>query len=142
MNHPLINWIQIPVIDLDRAAAFYSKVFGVEFFFEELNGMPHAVFQADSSGERPVNGALVKLPEAEIGNAGPVLFWDATGRFEHILDQIEPSGGTVVRGKTLIKLVRDGDPTVIPATYIDDNPGYFAHFIDSEGNRMGLYGSH
>lgn len=141
MNHPLLPWIQIPVQDLKRAADFYAGVFDVAFFFEELNGMPHAVFAKNHKGERPINGALVQLPEERQFGRGPVLFFEASGRFENALEAIVTLGGKVRTAKTIIKKREEGR-TAIPNTYINDQPGYYAHFEDTEGNRMGLYGAH
>lgn len=141
MEHSLINWIQIPCENLQRAADFYIKVFGVEFFFETLNDIPHAVFRENAKGHKPVNGALIEVNDKSRLGQGTILFFDATGRFEHILEKIQSCGGTVLVPKTLIRKKVDAETSTIPNTYIDNKPGYFAHFIDCEGNRMGLYGT-
>lgn len=142
MEHQAINWIQIPATSLHRAAEFYKNTFGFEFSFEDLNGIHHALFLADRDGKRPVNGAIIEIDgQKELGQ-GPVLFFDATGNFDILLGKIESNGGTVLKGKTLIKKALADERNLIPNTYIDDQPGYFAHWLDSEGNRMGLYGSY
>lgn len=140
MEHSALVWLQIPAGNLQRAAEFYTNVFGFEFFFESLNNIPHAVFQADAKGRRPVNGAIVELKEFTRGQSC-VLFFDATGKFEFLTQNIEQHGGTILVKKTLITKKIDATSGYIPNTYIDDKPGYFAHFLDSEGNKMGLYGS-
>ncbi len=140
MEHTALVWLQIPAENLQRAADFYSNVFGFEFFFEQLNGIPHAVFKADAKGRKPVNGALVEVKEFTRGNSC-VLFFDATGKFEFLAENIEKFGGKVLIKKTLITKKIDATSGYIPNTYIDDKPGYFMHFLDSEGNKMGLYGS-
>jgi predicted enzyme related to lactoylglutathione lyase len=141
MNHSSLVWIQIPTENIKRAAEFYSNVFGFGFFFEELNNIPHAVFQPDTKGNRPVNGALIEVKKKAGEEQGCVLFFDATGKFEFLIESIERNGGKMLVPKTLIKKKIDEKSGYIPNTYIDDKPGYFAHFIDSEGNKMGLYGS-
>src|SRR4051812_36109224 len=95
MEHTALVWIQIPVENMERAAAFYNKTFGFEFFFETLNGIPHAVFKENSNGNRPVNGALIELKDKKEGN-GTVLFFEATGRFEIIMNGIEQNGGKIL----------------------------------------------
>ena len=137
----MISWVQIPVKDLKRAARFYEEVFGASFFFETLNGKPHAVFTEDTYGRKALNGALVEFSDMEIG-FGPRLFFDATRRFDPILDKVLIYGGQIKTPKTLIKMKKEGALAEIPRTYIDDETGYFAHFIDCEGNNMGLYGSY
>lgn len=141
MEHSLINWIQIPCENLERAAHFYTKTFEVDFFFETLNDIPHAVFKENVKGHRPVNGALIEVKDKSRLGQGTILFFDATGRFEYILEKIKENGGEVLVQKTLIRKNLGGGSSSIPNTYIDNKPGYFAHFIDSEGNRMGLYGT-
>ena len=141
MEHTLIPWIQIPVKNLNRAAAFYESVFGATFFFEELNNIPHAVFKAGANGKKILNGALIEIQKKNSPSTSPILFFDATGNFENILLLINENGGEVVKDKTLIIKKETDKKSIIPNTYIDNKPGYYAHFMDSEGNRMGLYGT-
>ncbi len=139
MEHSSIQWIQIPTKDLRRAAQFYQNVFDTDFFFEELNGIPHAVFIAGENGKKLLNGALIESKEP-IGK-GVTLFFDATGNFETIVKAIKDNGGEIVTEKTLITMKESENQYVIPNTYIDNKPGYYAHALDSEGNKIGLYGS-
>ena len=141
MDHIALAWIQIPVENLERAEAFYRKAFGFDFFFETLNNIPHAIFKENASGKKPVNGALIEVKDKNKEGHGPVLFFEATGRFEIITQGIEANGGKIIIPKTLIKKKLEGNFGTIPDTYIDGKPGYFVHFMDSEGNKMGLYGS-
>ena len=142
MDHASLLWVQIPVKDLERATAFYENVFEYTFFFENLNGMPHAVFKENDTGIKPVNGALVEVDKDMHFGLGPILFLDATGRFDEFLERIVEWGGEILKGKTLIKKTLDSGLSEIPRTYVDDKSGYFAHFLDCEGNRLGLYGSY
>lgn len=141
MNHSSLVWVQIPAHNVQRAADFYTGVFNFGFFFESLNDIPHAVFQADAKGNRPVNGALVEVKDKPAEAQGCVLFFDATGRFETLVENIERNGGKILVKKTLITKKLDATSGLIPNTYIDGKTGYFVHFMDSEGNKMGLYGS-
>ncbi len=139
MEHSIISWIQIPAKNLARSSRFYEAVFDASFFFEELNGMPHAVFQANKKGRKLLNGTIIETSDP-IG-LGATLFFEATGNFEMIMQLIVENGGKILTPKTLITKKESGDQYLIPNTYIDNKPGYFAHFLDSEGNKMGLYGS-
>lgn len=141
MEHALVNWIQIPCENLERAADFYRKTFEVDFFFEVLNDIPHAVFKENSKGQRPVNGALIEVSDKSRLGQGVVLFFEATGRFEYILEKVQANGGKILVPKTLIRKKLEPGTSTIPNTYIDNKPGYFAHFLDCEGNRLGLYGT-
>ena len=139
MENSTIKWIQIPSNNIKRAAAFYENVFGAAFFFEKLNGIPHAVFTKGNNNKKILNGAIIEVSHAF--SPGVVLFFDATGDFETIIDLIKENGGKIVVEKTLITKKESDNTSLIPNTYIDNKPGYFAHFLDSEGNKMGLYGS-
>ncbi len=139
MEKSIIKWIQIPSKNVKRAASFYENVFGASFFFEELNGISHAVFKENTTGQKMINGAIIEVKEP-LG-VGVVLFFGATGNFENIIDLIKENGGKIIVDKTLITKKENDKTSLIPNTYIDDKPGYFAHFLDSEGNKMGLYGS-
>lgn len=141
MEHTALVWIQIPAENIERAASFYTQAFGFEFFFETLNGIPHAIFKENASGKKPVNGALIEVKNKTNEGQGTILFFEATGRFEIIMQGIEANGGKILVPKTLIKKKLDENFGTIPDTYIDGKPGCFAHFSDSEGNKMGLYGS-
>lgn len=136
-----VVWIQIPVNDLERAATFYKRVFGASFEFKELNNMPHAIFQPNSIGESLLTGALVKFSDDRKPGSGPVLFFEATGKFHDILELTEGNGGNVIIPKTLIKAPVDEGSRLLAATYIDGKTGWYAHILDCEGNRIGLYGS-
>ena len=141
MEHSAIVWIQIPAQSLIRAVAFYENIFDASFFFEDLNGIPHAIFKNDGTSKKLINGAIIEVENYENSSLGPVLYFDATGNFETIMEIIEERGGKITTKKTLITAQEDNDTFTIPNTYVDGKPGYFAHFIDSEGNRMGLYGT-
>ncbi len=140
MSHKSVVWIQIPATELERAMLFYHEVFGFQFFMEELNGIPHAMFKEDLSGQKPIHGALIEVAELPEEGVGPRLFFDASGKFDEMQEAIERNGGKVIIRKTLIKDRGHGRLALIPKTYIDDAQGYYAQFYDSEGNRMGLYG--
>ena len=141
MEHTAIQWIQIPAKNLKRATSFYKNIFDADFFYEDLNGIPHAVFKVGENGKKLLHGAIIELNEKENVGQGPVLFFDATGDFETIIDLIKENGGEVTHKKTLITKRESEDSYTIPNTYIDNKPGYYARFVDCEGNKMGLYGS-
>ena len=141
MEHSAIQWIQIPSSDLKRASSFYEDIFDASFFFEELNGIPHAVFKSNKGQKEIIHGAIIEIKDYKPAGIGPVLFFDATGDFETIMDLIVEKGGKIIKEKTLITNKESNDSFTIPNTYIDNNPGYYAHFLDSEGNKMGLYGT-
>ena len=88
-----------------------------------------------------MNDTLIKVEKDEVLCSGPILICDATGKFNTILRLIKENGGQVIKDKKLIIKMESESSYTIPNTYIDNKPGYYAHFIDSEGNKMGLYGT-
>lgn len=114
----LIAWVEIPSTDFMRAVTFYAKLLNVElqpldFGTEKMACLPNdagAVIYSD--GYQPSsNGVIVSL------NVGDEL------------------------NETIERVLQAGGKILIPRTKIEA-PGrdYFAIFIDTEGNRLGLYG--
>lgn len=135
----LIRWFEIPVKDFKRAVKFYTKVFRVDFIFEEFRGVPHAIFKNTSDNQFEISGALVEVKDFPENNIGSILFFNADSGMDDILQRVEESGGTILLRKTLIKNATEDGKVFIAKTLIDNNTGYFAYFLDSEGNKMGLY---
>ncbi len=116
----VINWFEIPVVDLIRAKDFYETVMDCQ-----LNpgppGMPNlAMFPYD--GE-VTGGALTQSAEFEPSKDGAVLFLNAGADLAKPLSRVETAGGTILT----------------PKTRINDEVGYYATFLDTEGNRIGLH---
>ena len=59
-------------------------------------------------------------PSAE----GTLIYLNAGDSVQKLLDKVEPNGGQVI----------------VPRTEISPEMGYFAMFLDTEGNRVGLHG--
>jgi predicted enzyme related to lactoylglutathione lyase len=135
----LIRWFEIPVKDFKRAVKFYSKVLRVDFIFEEFRGIPHAIFKNISDNPFEITGALVEVKDFPENTLGGILFFNADSGMNDILERVEQYGGKVLLKKTLIKNSTEDGRIYIAKTLIDNNTGYFAYFLDSEGNKMGLY---
>ncbi|MGH2538289.1 MAG: VOC family protein [Candidatus Promineifilaceae bacterium] len=121
MDHA-INWFEIPVVDMQRAGRFYRTVLGVE-----LNETPAAgsgYEMAMLPGERGVvSGALVKGEGYTPSQEGVVVYLNGGDDLGVLLDRVEAAGGQVA----------------LPKTEIGEDDGFFAYFIDTEGNRIGLH---
>lgn len=135
----LIRWFEIPVKDFKRAVKFYSKVFRVDFIFEEFRGIPHAIFKNTGDNHFEISGALVEVKDIPENSMGGILFFNADSGMDDILQRVEQNGGKVLLKKTLIKNSTEDGKIFIAKTLIDNNTGYFAYYLDSEGNKMGLY---
>jgi len=119
MNN-ILTWCEIPVVDMQRAKNFYAEVIGVKFIDQDMDGFQMAMFETDD--QMAASGALVKSDGYEPSATACVPYL---------------TGGEDLSG-ALERAVKRGSEVLVPKTAIDDD-GYFAQFIDSEGNRIGLF---
>lgn len=114
------GWVSIPATDIERAVAFYNRVFGLSLEVNEDMGHPMAFLPGvpDAYGAM---GAITAGPTRP-GLDGPIAFLACAGDLSEPLGRVEKAGGKVLDPKTAI------------GPY-----GFVAQFRDSEGNRMGLH---
>ena len=120
MNN-VASWFEIPVTDMPRAKAFYQKLLQTTFKEESMGDYQMAIFAAD---EGAVSGMLMRGEHYQPSQTGAVVYLNGGEDLSVPLDRAVQYGGSVLMPKTPI---HDGDC------------GYFALFLDSEGNRVGLY---
>lgn len=120
MDH-IMTWCEIPVTDMQRAKAFYSEVLDVSFTDDEMEGFEMAFFSTDPE---QVSGALVKGENYAPSKTATTVYLNAGEDLRPALQRVESQGGEILWPRTAIK---------------DGEEGYFAQFVDSEGNRVGLY---
>jgi uncharacterized protein len=119
MKH-LINWIEIPALDIDRAVKFYNDAFGgIAFHKMEMGGSQYALFPTE---DRFNSGAIVQGEFHKPSADGVVIYLDGGNDLSTILARIPKAGGLVIMEKT----------------YLGPEAGYAGMFIDSEGNKIGL----
>ena len=125
MNYPhVVTWFEIPVSDLARAVRFYETVFAITLNQDACpSGMKMAVFPAEKEA---VNGCLVQHESCKPSADGTTVYLNGGDDLSVPLARAEQAGATIV----------------VPKTLITPEIGYFAQFIDSEGNRVGLYSMH
>jgi uncharacterized protein len=115
----LISWVEIPTVDFKRAVDFYSNVLGIEFqVFEH----PEEKMACFPSGE----GAIFYAPGYNPSKDGVIVSLNTEDDLEGTIKRIEKNGGKILIPKTKIEV---------------EGRGYFATFIDTEGNKLGLYGN-
>ena len=116
----LAVWFEIPVLDMERARRFYSRLMNLDIVEMSPWGCPMA-----SSRWRVMKngGALVKRGDCRPGTAGVTLYLNGGEDLSGPLGRVEAAGGKIVAPKTLIS----------------EEIGYYALFMDTEGNRLGLY---
>ena len=115
-----IVWIDIPVVDLDRAIAFYAAVLGTPVSKE---GGPGFVFGLLAHAGNEVGGCLY-LPEGDNApsKAGPLIYLNAEGRLPQAVEAALAHGGQVLQ-----------------AVHPIGPYGFRAIVLDSEGNRVALH---
>jgi predicted enzyme related to lactoylglutathione lyase len=118
MNH-LINWVEIPVLDMDRACRFYGRVFGVELRRMELGGSRYAMFPTK---DRFNAGALVQGESRAPSAGGTLVYLDGSPDLAQVLRKAAAEGGRVLMEKT----------------WLSQEAGFAGLFLDSEGNAIGL----
>ena len=120
----VINWFQIPTVDLSRAAKFYSAILANEVKVQDFNGMTMGFFPMsgglDSDG---VGGCLMQpAPGEKPSKEGTTVFLACDGQLDAVISRVEAAGGKIMNQKIFM-----GDP------------GYMAVIEDTEGNRVGLH---
>jgi len=114
----LVSWVEIPATDFERAVSFYNAVFnltlkGMDFGTEKMAFLPND------------EGAISFAPNFKPSKDGVLVSMNAGTNLDDTLVRVVENGGKVIKAKTKIEA---------------EGRGYFALFLDSEGNRMGLYG--
>jgi predicted enzyme related to lactoylglutathione lyase len=122
MNN-VISIVEIPATDFARAVSFYQTVLGVRIEEMEMDGNQMGVVPNDPG---TVNLVIVKGPDYTPTSDGAVLYINAGHDLQTSLDKVSQSGGQVL----------------VPKTLISPEMGYFALFLDTEGNKLGLHSAH
>ncbi|WP_064574705.1 VOC family protein [Cupriavidus gilardii] len=117
MQNVLINWLEIPVVDMARAVQFYERVFETKLRRETMSEIDMAIFPHSHSG-----GALVAGEGFKPSTEGSLPYLH-TPALNDLLARVAGAGGKTVFG-----------PMELP-----DDIGRIAHIIDSEGNKIGLH---
>ncbi len=128
-HHPklkdYVSWFEIPAYDITRATTFYNAIYNMEMEHGQNGEFLMAYFPSDASTGTGtgVAGALIQGPGCYPNDSGVLIYLNAGNDMDSILGRIELAGGRIIMPKTLIS----------------DTSGYFALFIDSEGNRLALH---
>ncbi len=116
-------WFEIPTLDLERATRFYESVLGVKLQRESMGAMRMAIFPHAMPNN---SGAVVSAEGYRPATEGTVVYLNLAQDLAGPLARVEKAGGKVLLGKTALP----GDQ------------GFFAQFLDGDGNRVGFYSAH
>ena len=115
-----VNWFEIYVQDIERAKAFYSKVFGVQMQRLEADGLEMWAFPM-SMDVPGASGALVHMPGFEPGGNSTLVYFD-TDDCAVEAGRVAEAGGRIFKDKFSI-----------------GEYGFVALAYDSEGNMFGMH---
>jgi hypothetical protein len=119
-NNP-VTWFEIPVVDLDRAKAFYETVFGQELTTADVGHCRMAWFPMSEGPLPGAAGTLVKGEGYVPSRSGTLVYFSVTD-IPATLERIKAGGGMIVQSKTSI------------GPY-----GFIGRFEDTEGNAVALH---
>jgi predicted enzyme related to lactoylglutathione lyase len=112
-----LDWFEIPVAQLDRAASFYETILQTQLKRGRYGPFDAAVFPAEEAG-----GALVQDARRKPQADGTLVYLCATGQLDAVISRVAGPGGAVLMPKTDI-----------------GEPGFIALIRDTEGNQVGLH---
>lgn len=115
-----IIWFELPVTDMERAKKFYSHVFEIDIEVQDLGDKPYGFFPMRGYGN---SGALVKHMDFQPSAKAATIYLNGGRDLSGPLGRVEAAGGKIL----------------IPKTQISKERGYYALFLDTEGNRVGLH---
>ncbi len=122
-NVNALNWFEISVSDIARAKKFYETIFDMQMEQVEMMGMMMAMFTPSDNLNGKVSGALVESQMHKPSADGAKIYLNGNPDLGVALGKVEAAGGKVT----------------MPKTRINDDIGYMAFFIDTEGNAVALH---
>ncbi len=115
----LISWVEIPATDFDRAVSFYNSAFHLNLTKMDFGSEKMAFLPNDE-------GAISYAPNFNPSENGVLVSFNTPDNIDETMKRIEINGGKLIRPKTKIEA---------------EGRAYFAICLDSEGNKIGLYGN-
>ena len=119
-----IGWFEIPSSQFARAVKFYNAILATELKVEKFGPAQNdmAVFTRPGPGD--VSGCIISGADYAPHHQGTLVYLNCGADLDGALSRTESAGGQVMLGKTALP----------------PGMGYFAHILDTEGNRIGLHG--
>ena len=114
-----ISLFEIPATDISRAINFYQAILDINIEQLEMPGMEMGIFPYEG---QMVTGVIMKGEGYQPSADGVTIYLNAGDNLQQILDKVEENQGQII----------------VPKTAHADESGFFALFIDTEGNKLGL----
>ncbi|HAF79328.1 MAG TPA: glyoxalase [Maribacter sp.] len=115
-----ISIFEIPATDITRAVNFYQAILDIEIEKMEFPEMQMGIFPYEN---QMVTGVIMKAEGYTPSANGITIYLNGGDNLQSILDKVEINGGEIM----------------VPKSLHADESGYYAIFLDSEGNKMGLH---
>jgi uncharacterized protein len=116
----VVSWFEIPVTNFVRAKAFYEVLLGRTLEPMVMGPVTMAFLSSDPNS---AGGALVHGDGGVPSKQGTRVYLNGGDDLAPMLARVTGAGGSIA----------------VPKTEIGGDFGCFAHFIDTEGNRVGLH---
>ncbi len=114
-----ISMFEIPATDISRAINFYQALLDIKIEKMDVEGMQLGILPYEG---QMVHGVIIQADGYKPSGGGVTLYLNAGENLQVVLDRVEKNGGQIL----------------MPKTAHADESGYFAIFLDSEGNKMAL----
>ena len=115
-----ISIFEIPATEISRAVDFYQAILDIKIEKIDLPEMQIGLFPSE---EQMTFGVIMQGEDYKPSANGVTIYLNGGDNLQVILNKVEKNGGKIIVNKTLHA----------------DESGYFAMFIDTEGNRIGLH---
>ncbi|MCL4168188.1 UNVERIFIED_CONTAM: hypothetical protein GTU68_031414 [Idotea baltica] len=115
-----ISIFEIPATEISRAVDFYQAILDINIEKMEFPEMQMGIFPYEG---QMVTGVLIKAEGYKPSADGVTIYLNGGDNLQIILDKVEKNGGKIIVAKSLHA----------------DESGYYAIFLDSEGNKIGLH---
>lgn len=114
-----ISMFEIPATDISRAISFYQAILNITIEQMDVDGMKMGILPYEG---QMVTGVIIQADGYKPSADGITMYLNVGENLQVVLDKVEKNGGQIL----------------LPKTAHADDSGYFALFLDSEGNRMAL----
>lgn len=121
MLNGAINWFEVPVTDFERARTFYQAIYVYEMPVNRMGPVLMGFFQHEQGDG--IGGAIVHGHGYQPSSDGVKIYLNGGEDLNTVLERVAAAGGSVVTEKT----------------EITPELGFFASFLDTEGNLIYIH---
>ncbi|WP_339715398.1 VOC family protein [uncultured Kriegella sp.] len=115
-----ISIFEIPATEISRAVDFYQTILDISIEKMEFPEMQMGIFPYEG---QMVTGVIMRAEGYKPSADGVTIYLNGGDNLQIILDKVEKNGGEII----------------VPKSLHADESGYYALFLDSEGNKIGLH---